>query len=321
MEDTQILEEALKAFEGVTGWPGRPCGDNRQVQLGPLGPLTLRWAGEVRPKDVERLAKAVKRSELVLAKRVTPQAAEALRERDIPFLDTLGNVYLAADDHFVFVKGQQPAARDSGPEGVRSASAFRPKGLRVVFALLCQRDLLDASYRDLANYAAVSVGTVSHAVQDLKRLGYIRFSGNKRLWERPDDLLDDWVAAYQRELRPRLSPQRYRVKAGMWWQGLPLEALGFRLGGEAGAAELTGYLVPDTVTLYGSGDIKALAGEIQPVKDETGNLEVLESFWGQDLARDWGHCVHPVLVYADLMAANSDRLREVAETIREKWLE
>ena len=324
MERDELLKQALAAFKEGTGWPGYQCGDGREIWLGPLGPLQPRWAGEIRPKDVEGLlGRDIGANELILAERVTPKAAEWLRDKGVQFLDALGNVFLSDGERIVFVTGRKPAiSANSGAGDVsRPASAFRPKGLCVVFALLCKRDLLEASYREMANYAAVSVGTVSHVIQDLKRLGYIRFSGNKRFWERPGELLDDWTVAFQRELRPRLNPQRYRVNTGGWWQGLELQTLGFRLGGEAGAAELTGYLLPEVITLYGAGDFKALAGSIHPVRDESGNLEVLERFWGVELARDWGDCVHPVLVYADLMAANSDRLREVAEIIREKWLE
>ncbi|MEF8794805.1 type IV toxin-antitoxin system AbiEi family antitoxin [Thiohalorhabdus sp.] len=318
--ERDLLAEALQAVAQVTGMPAEPVGDGRNagIRLGSAGPFRVHWVGELGPNDVAEAARAHEPGEILVAERVTPKAAEALREQAIPFLDRAGNVFLQEGEVFLFITGRQ------GPSGAASkpaVRAFRPKGLQVIFALLCQSGLLNAAYRDIADRADVALGTVTGVMQDLEQLGYIRRAGRKRIWEDKGLLHEDWAKGFSRELRPRLNPRRYRVEDVDWWQRADPGAYGFRLGGEAAAARLTGYLRPQEVTLYGDGDFQALAADIRPVKDDSGNLEVLEPFWGDEMAEDWGVTVPPLLVYADLLAKPQARLQEVAAMIREDFLD
>lgn len=49
--------------------------------------------------------------------------------------------------------------------------------------------------------------------------------------------------------------------------------------------------------------------------DRTGNVEVLDTFWGFDAATADAGLVPPVLVYADLLATNDGRNAEAARKI------
>jgi len=318
--ERDLLEEALQAVAQVAGLSAEPVDDGRHVavRLGPAGPFRVHWVKELGPNDVAEAARGHDPGEILVAERVTPKAADALREQGIPFLDRAGNVFLQEGDVFLFITGRKVSSRPNSKPAVR---AFRPKGLQVTFALLCQTELLNAAYRDIAIQADVALGTVTGVMQDLERLGYIRRTDRKRLWEDKGLLYEDWAKGFTRELRPRLNPRRYRVEEADWWERVDPREYGFRLGGEAGAARLTGYLRPKGATLYGAGDFRALAADIRPVKDETGNLEVLDPFWGDELAEEWGETVPPLLVYADLLANPLGRLQEVAAMIREDFLD
>ena len=98
---------------------------------------------------------------LLVAPRVTTEAAEKCRELDLQFIDTLGNAYLRGPGLFVLVKGQRPTEGDelqlAAPEGKRAGTATN---LRVFFALLCKPQLLNAPYRDINRAAGVALGTV-----------------------------------------------------------------------------------------------------------------------------------------------------------------
>lgn len=314
------LLAACGLLERLTGL-GIRCeveGETPAVCLGPVGPLRVRRVASVTPGNVEEvIAEAGPGEEIIFADRVTPRAAERLREQGIAFLDHAGNAFVHDAGVFLFVCGRSDVARSTS--GTR-ARAFRPKGLRVVFALLCRPGLLDASYRQIAGRSGVALGTVTGVMSDLERLGYIHHGDNGRAWANRAGLQHDWAKAYQRELRPRLNAHRYRVATNDWWRTVDPAAYGFRLGGEAGAAWLTDYIEPGEVSLYGNGDFKSLAREIRPVRDDAGNLEVLEAFWPFDCEPESGPVVPPLLVYADLLASPADRVREVADIIWDKFL-
>ena len=54
--------------------------------------------------------------------------------------------------------------------------------------------------------------------------------------------------------------------------------------------------------------------------DEEGDVEILDFFWG-DLPRAHnGGCVHPLLVYADLVASGEDRNIEVSQRVYDTHL-
>lgn len=319
MNAEDIVATACRSFERVTGLDAdyETHGGAADVQLGPAARMRVRPAASVTPANVARVSAEAGPGELVVAERVTPRAAEMLRERGVAFLDRAGNVFVQAPELFVFVSGRGAGSPSAPGARVR---AFRPKGLQVVFALLCRPGLLEASYRDIAQCAGVALGTVTGVLRDLERLGYVRHAGKKRAWLNRQGLQQDWAQGFQRELRPRLHPRRYRVASSDWWRHVDPHAHGFRLGGEAAAAWLTGYIEPGEVTLYGNGDFHSLAREIRPVRDDAGDLEVLDAFWQCEYEPDLGPVVPPLLIYADLLASPADRVRETADVVREQYL-
>jgi hypothetical protein len=56
-------------------------------------------------------------------------------------------------------------------------------------------------------------------------------------------------------------------------------------------------------------------------KDADGTVEFLKPFWRTPQARAGGSlCVHPLLVYADLLSIDDDRTREAAQIIYDRYL-
>ncbi len=89
------------------------------------------------------------------------------------------------------------------------------------------------------------------------------------------------------------------------------------------AALLTQHLRPEIITVYGDTHFEALARKIHPVKDEHGNLEVLQKFWNFKPAAENVKnypVVPPLLIYADLVATGDARNLETAKMIRERFL-
>ena len=132
---------------------------------------------------------------------------------NLQFIDTAGNAYLRVRGLYVFVRGERsqgPAATARGTRGGGTATA-----LRVVFAILCKPELLNAPYRDIVAAARVALGPVGWVFFDLHGRGYVM--GGTQTRDRhlvePGRLIEEWVATYPSRLRPKLNRQATRPPA------------------------------------------------------------------------------------------------------------
>ncbi len=333
-QEKQLLLDALAAFEEVTATQAvilntevqLPEGRaDAEIQLGVNPPLIAEVKQTIRPATLGNALAQLRRipkPAILVTRYISPQLAGKLKEMDIPFLDAAGNSYLRTPDTFIYVVGRKEIKRPQE----RPVRAFRAKGLKVVFALLCMPDLIKAPYREIADKAGVALGTVTNIVKDLEQIGCLFRSKKKGLvLENQQKLIDQWVEAYPRELRPQLKPQRFNILHSDWWKEFDYkrwEKNNLWLGGEPAAALLTKYIYPEQVTVYGRPDFKKLARIIHPARDEDGKFELLEPFWNFEYKQL--NVVHrlcpPLLVYADLVATGEARQLDAAGIIRDKYL-
>ncbi|NOZ09511.1 MAG: hypothetical protein GXP09_00465 [Gammaproteobacteria bacterium] len=253
---------------------------------------------------------------MLVADYINPLMADRLKELNIWFMDTVGNAYINEPPVLVYVKGNRPEQKIGKMPKRR---AFQPTGLKVVFAFLCNPELVNAPYRDIAHAADVALGTVGWVVTDLKDLGHLvdmgkkrrRLKGLKKLFER-------WVEAYPDQLRPKLLIGRFTTNEKVWKKNVKLQNLGGYMGGEIAAEYLTHYLIPEFKTVYVRGRPQGLQLAFKMRKDPNGEIELLETFWNVEC--DWidNKIVHPILIYADLLATGDPRNIETADMIYEK---
>ena len=330
--ETELLKKAIEAFRRTTGIRvrferlkprrDRPRADARFRLEIPR--VERHFDAEVkRWLDLQTLGQAVEQMKrlpekvLLITQYVNPNMAERLKQMDIPFLDTLGNAYLNAPPIFIYVKGYAPQRFPRE----RPTRAFAPAGLRVVFALLCRQELADAPLRTIAQTAHVALGTVAWVLDDLVRLGHILEMGKRRRrLIHKQQLLERWVGAFPNQLRPKLLLGKYAAPDPKWWEHMGIGDFHAYWGGEIAGARLTGYLKPELVTVY----IRGLPGRFLATNrlrtDQRGNVEILEAFW--DTKCDWTdtEIVHPLLVYADLLATGDPRNIETAKRIYDEQL-
>jgi hypothetical protein len=258
---------------------------------------------------------------LLVAGYITPQLAEQLKEMKIPFIDTAGNAYIDEPPLFVFIKGDKP---DEDYRKDRPTRAFQQTGLQVVFALLCKPGLENAPYREIAKEAAVALGTVNWVMVDLKEKGHLIDMGKRgRRLVKKKNLLERWVTTYPDKLRPRKLLGTYTTEDTGWWKDTEITKFGARWGGEVAAAKLTGYLKPQTITIYTQEAPGKLVMTRKLKRETNGNVEILKRFWNFNHDRpdpDNKHLdlVHPVLIYADLLATGDARNIETAEIVYDK---
>ena len=143
-------------------------------------------------------------------------------------------------------------------------------------------------------------------------------SGRRVLVERAR-ILERWIQGYLDRLRPGIIIERYQPASANWWHAAKLE--GGLWSGEVAAAMLTDSLKPGTVTIFGERPSHAFVLQHQLQKNPQGSVEFLKPIWRPPHPSAWEkQCVHPLLVYADLMSINDDRTREAANIIYDRYL-
>lgn len=264
------------------------------------------------------------RQAMLVTDYVAPDLADELKERGIPFLDAVGNVYIKQANLLIWIKGQKPAAKTPV---ITPGRAFQPTGLQVIFTLLCNPQAINLPYRELAKMAGVAHGTVGWVIPDLQQLGFVRDlqgkRGTRRLFEH-ERLLNQWADAYARVLRPRTLIGRYYVAGFEGWKNWPLAEHGALWGGEPAAAKLTDYLRPGELTLYAEKMPTLLAARQKFMKEADAGrkaaVDVHKRFWNFPGDPEHPDIVPPLLVYADLLATGDARCIETAKIIYDDYV-
>ena len=337
------LGRALDALERTTGVRGRVVALEPKARKGRRADALIdiyvegkkhRYVVEAKTR-VDRLAalghvKAqldqLGKRGLLFAPYITAAMAKQCRKLDIAFLDIAGNAYLHEPGLHVYITGEKPeglATTTMGTRGGGTATA-----LRVVFALLCKPEFLNAPYREIVEAANVALGAIGWVFFDLEARGYIagkQRKHNRRFLE-PARLFEEWVTNYPIKLRPKLNPRRFRAENPDWWKNADLTELEAYWGGEVAAGRLTNHLKPATCTIYirPQKNRDALAKLVPAHRlraDPQGDIEILDAFWHLPANNEHPDAVPPILAYADLVATLDPRNLEVAKLIREQYID
>ena len=98
---------------------------------------------------------------------------------------------------------------------------------------------------------------------------------------------------------------------------------GAQWGGEVAADKLTGYLKPETATLYVRPEkerknVTQLIATHRLRADPTGEIELLDTFWDFPVEPEHPEVVPALLVYADLVATQDPRNLDVARLVYDR---
>lgn len=255
---------------------------------------------------------------ILITEYTTPPMADLMKTIGLFFMDTAGNAYINKPPLYVFIKGNKP------PENVKAVPTkrlFKPAGLKVVFALLNNPEMVNRPYRQVAAMTDVALGTVDWIFRDLKEMGFLLEMGKrKRKITNPLTLLKRWVEAYPEQLRPKLGLARFKADNPDWRKHVDITGYNACWGGEVAAAKLTKQLRPEKVIIYAPEPPGKLIIEQKLRKTTAGDIEILKPFWRFDHEFDAFGIAPPLLVYADLMATGDDRNIETAEIIYDNYL-
>jgi len=333
VKENELMELALEAFR--KNLPGqakiktvkplrtpRLCADYllRIVIQG----KEIRYYAEIKASvtKADKLLAMIRKGEfdhplLLVTKYINTQLAEELKQNGTEFIDTAGNVFIHQPPLYIFVKGNKP---DSVKTPLPKRT-FKPAGLRVIYAFLCNPGLENKTYREIAAEAGVALGTVDWIMKELKELGFLLDMGKRgqRLIQK-ENLLQRWITAYPEQLRPKLTLGRFRGEYG-WWQQKTLDPFKAQWGGEVAAAKLTQYLQPQIITIYATPqELDQLLIKNRLKRDQTGDVEIFKRFWKPAEIWKYEDLVHPILIYADLLATGNERNIETAKMIYDQHI-
>lgn len=292
----------------------------------------------VEVKNVDRFATVAQvkhqlegydKAPLLIAPKLTDAAANNCKELGLNFIDLAGNAYINEPGLLIFVKGQKQELHQNNPINYfKGGKALTPTNLRMVFALLCNPEMLNAPYREIAKVAGIALGAVGWGFNDLAARALTLGDGkkNNRVLIQQEKLIQEWVTNYPIKLRPKLNPRRFKANNLDWWKHLDVKQYEAQWGGEVAADRLTHYLKPNFYTLYLHGkefkkNMNKLIVDNRLVPDPHGNIELLEAFWDFDDADFLPETVPTLLVYADLIASNDPRNLETAKMIYDRLIQ
>lgn len=255
---------------------------------------------------------------ILVTEYATPQMADLMKEIGLLFMDTAGNAYINKPPLYIFIKGNK---RPENQKPAPIKRLFKPAGLKVIFALLNQPEMVQWPYRQIADRTDVALGTVDWIFRDLKEMGFLLELGKRnRKVTNPLTLLKRWVEAYPEQLRPKLGLARFKADDPDWWKDVDITGYNACWGGEVAAAKLTRQLKPEKVVIYAPEPPGKLIIEKKLRKTTAGDIEILKPFWTFNHECDALGIAPPLLVYADLMATGDDRNIETAEIIYDNYL-
>jgi hypothetical protein len=254
---------------------------------------------------------------LLVTKYINTQLADELKQNGTEFIDTAGNTFINQPPLYIFVKGNKPDIVRTPPP----KRTFKPAGLKVIYAFLCNPGLENKTYREIAAETGVALGTVDWIIKELKELRFLLDMDKRgqRLIQK-ENLLQRWVTAYPEQLRPKLTLGQFKGEFD-WWQQKTLDPLKAQWGGEVAAAKLTKYLQPQIIMIYTAPqELNQFLITNRLKRDQTGDVEILKRFWKPAEIWKYEDLVHPILVYADLLATGNERNIETAKMIYDQHI-
>jgi hypothetical protein len=236
-----------------------------------------------------------------------------LQEVNINYLEESGNCFIKENNFFILVEGKKYISK----KNKEVVNIFSENGVKLIFQLFNQPELLNLPQRIIAITASVSLGSVPKLLNGLEKLSFLKKRNKKeKILIKKENLLSRWVTAYNEKVKPKYFRGYYRfiLKTDFQnWEKIALPEGSF-WGGEPAARLLTQALTPEILTLYTNMERRELLKMIKIVPDPQGNIEVFEVIDGIQPAN------MPLIIYADLLSSSDSRNREVATKIYDAYV-
>lgn len=258
---------------------------------------------------------------LVAAPIVGGGVGDVLAENNVSFVDLRGNCHIDLGGRYV--------ARIQGQRGERPTAprALRTPSYQVLFTVLADPSLISTPVRKLADAAGVSRQPVMTLRERLVELGFVVRGRKGHMWtpQGPRKALDLWLAGYATSVRLGLLVGTYKTQdadpdAREQRLAPILDKVGeWRWGGGAASHRMTGYFHGERTVVHVAEPPADLQRRLRAVPATDGPLVVLRSPGPKGLEGATPDTAHPLLVYTELLTDGSERARDAAQELADRY--
>lgn len=240
-----------------------------------------------------------------------------LKDKNISYLDAAGNAFISNNEGLlIYLETNKSSKLTSG----QSNRAFSKSGLKVLYQLLNNEEVVNLPYRNIAHVSMVSIDTVGKVFKELLRDKYlVRINNNQYKINNKNRLFEEWVTVFNKILRPKLKQQCFRTRDFNIKELINI-AFPDSIGGELGGEVLSNYLIAEGVIIYTEKSFVETAKKLNLIPDRNGTITIVEKFWNNDIINIQKTEVSPVLIYADLLNNPVPRNLETAKIIYNKYV-
>lgn len=240
---------------------------------------------------------------------IAPSTARTLVENGFNYIDYSGNCTIRQGLLCISVSG----LRNNYMEQKKSHTMSEAK-IHLIFRFLSNPQLIGDGYRAISSETGYSLGTIKNAIEDLTAGKYVLHTDKGRKLINKEDLLNQWVQAYNQIARPKLTLCRMRFRSDEMkkdWKQMKLPK-GMVWGGDCGANLIDGYLIPGSYEIYTSEPSAALLATGKVLPDDNGEITIYKKFWTDSADTI---TASKLIIYADLLNGGDSRQLEAAQRL------
>lgn len=254
---------------------------------------------------------------MVIAEIINPKIRQELKDKGVNYIDGAGNMYINKKAQLIFIEGKHNEKAKDYYKG----RLFGKGGVKIVFAILVNEDVINKPYREIAEQTDTALGTVNYIMKELMTNGYTVFiKKNVIKLKNKKALMNKWITGYEDKLKKSLFIGKFRFNNNEW-KNIKFENNNTFWGGEPAAEILTNYLNPQIFTIYTKEETKDLTRNYHLIPDKNGNIDIYKKFWNFEYDKVNKNTVPPLLIYADLINTGDNRNLETAKVIYERYLQ
>jgi hypothetical protein len=210
--------------------------------------------------------------------------------------------------------------------------------LKVAYAILQDPIILEYPTLELiANAAGVDWKTVKRSLEILYLLNYLQRqrSGKYRI-KNYTKLLERWEMGYIENLRSELLIGTFSPRENIDFNDISTQILAIAqnqkiiigrkiiIGGELGAAIVTGYLKPISMIIHipEEDNYRVITTMLRLKPDSKGNISIFKQFGNKNKPKypSSEPVADPLLIHAELSLHPDERLKETAKRLYEKYI-